>query len=159
MRSYIAAAILATLLFGGTATGASRFPRYDHVLVLENTAETSANVSIGDVNGDGYPDIVIAKGRAWPLISRVFLGDGQGHFSTAYNLGEGAYRSYSARLVDIDGAGTLAVVLSNDAPDAKLVSLNDGKGHFNVGSSYGRPEWKTRNVTVADLNGDGLPDI
>jgi hypothetical protein len=143
----------------GTVADSARFPRFDRVLLLENTAETSANVSIGDVNGDGYPDIVIAKGRHWPLISRVFLGDGQGHFSAGYNLGEGAYRSYSARLVDINGAGTLAVVLSNDAPDPKLVYLNDGKGHFHVGSSYGRPEWKTRNVTVADLNGDGLPDI
>ena len=73
--------------------------------------------------------------------------------------GDGAYRSYSARLVDIDGDGALDVVLSNDAPDPKLVYLNDGKGHFHAGSSYGRPEWATRNVTVVDLNGDGLPDI
>jgi hypothetical protein len=143
----------------GTATDSSRFPRYDRVLVLENTAETSANVSIGDVNGDGHPDIVIAKGRHWPLISRVFIGDGRGHFSAGYNLGDGAYRSYSARLVDIDGDGALDVVLSNDAPDPKLVYLNDGKGHFHPGSSYGQPQWATRNVTVVDLNGDGLPDI
>jgi hypothetical protein len=143
----------------GMATDSSRFPRYDNVLLLENTAETSANVSIGDVNGDGHPDIVIAKGRHWPLTSRVFLGDGRGHFSAGYNLGDGAYRSYSARLVDIDGDGVLDVVLSNDAPDPKLVYLNDGKGHFRAGSSYGRREWSTRNVTVVDLNGDGLPDI
>jgi len=30
---------------------------------VETTAETSANASIGDVNGDGKPDIVLAKGR------------------------------------------------------------------------------------------------
>jgi len=143
----------------GTVADSARLPRFDRVLLLENTADTAANVSVGDVNGDGHPDIVIAKGRHWPLMSRVFLGDGRGHFSAGYNLGEGAYRSYSARLVDIDGDGTLDVVLSNDAPDAKLLYLNDGKGHFHAGSSYGRPEWKTRNVTVADLNGDGLPDI
>jgi hypothetical protein len=138
---------------------ASRFPQYDRILELENTAATSANVSIGDVDGDGHPDIVIAKGRHWPLISRVLIGDRRGHFSSGHNLGDGAYRSYSARLADVDEDGDLDVVLSNDAPDPKLVHLNDGKGHFQEGSTYGRPEWPTRNVTVVDLNGDGLPDI
>ena len=136
-----------------------KFPRFDRVLLLETTSETSANVGIGDLNGDGNLDIVLVKGRHWPLLSRVLLGDGRGHFPTAYNLGELPYRSYSGRLVDIDGDGDLDVVLSNDAPDPKVVYMNDGKGHFRVGSTYGRPEWETRNASVADLNGDGLPDI
>ena len=134
-------------------------PRFDRVLLLETTSDTSANVSIGDLNGDGNLDILLVKGRHWPLMSRVLLGDGRGHFLTAYNLGEVPYRSYSGRLVDIDGDGDLDVVLSNDTPDPKVVYLNDGKGHFHVGSAYGRAEWETRNASVADLNGDGQPDI
>lgn len=135
------------------------FPRFDRVLPLETTSDTSANVSIGDLNGDGNLDILLVKGRHWPLISRVLLGDGRGHFLTAYNLGEVPYRSYSGRLVDMDGDGDLDVVLSNDTPDPKVIYLNDGKGHFHVGSAYGRAEWETRNASVADLNGDGRPDI
>ena len=138
---------------------ATHLPRFDRYLLLEPTSETSANVSIGDLNGDGNLDIVLVKGRHWPLISRVLLGDGKGHFPTAYNLGETAYRSYSGRVVDIDGDGHPDVVLSNDAPDAKVIYLNDGKGHFHFGSTFGRADWVTRNVSVADLNGDGLPDI
>jgi hypothetical protein len=141
------------------AQKATRFPTFDRRLLLEATSETSANVSIGDLDGDGNLDIVLAKGRHWPLMSRVLLGDGRGHFPVAYNLGDVPYRSYSGRLVDIDGDGDLDVVLSNDKPDPKVVYLNDGKGHFRRGSSYGRPEWETRNVSIADLNGDGLPDI
>jgi hypothetical protein len=140
-------------------TNSQTFPRFDRVLLLETTSETSANVSIGDLNGDGNLDILLVKGRHWPLISRVLLGDGKGHFPIAYNLCETPYRSYSGRLVDIDGDGDLDVVLSNDAPDPKVIYLNDGKGHFHLGSSYGRPEWETRNASVADLTGDGRSDI
>jgi hypothetical protein len=141
------------------AQAPAHFPSFNRQLLLESTSETSANVSIGDLNGDGKLDILLVKGRHWPLISRVLLGDGKGHFPTAHNLGETAYRSYSGRLVDIDADGHPDVVLSNDAPDAKVIYLNDGKGNFRRASTYGHAEWVTRNVSVADLNGDGLPDI
>jgi hypothetical protein len=135
------------------------FPTFDNVVLLESTSETSANVSIGDLNGDGRLDIVLAKGRHWPLVDRVLLGDGTGHFSKGYDLGTASDRSYSGNLVDLDGDGSLDVVISNDAPDPKLVYLNDGKGHFRVASTFGRPEWPTRNATVVDVDGDGRPDI
>jgi hypothetical protein len=147
------------VLIAHAATGRAAFPTYDRVVLLDKTAVTSANVSIGDVNGDGHPDVVIANGRHWPLVSRVFLGDGHGHFAEGYDLGEQAYRSYSANLVDMDGDGALDAVLSNDAPDPKLIYLNDGKGHFREGSRFGQPEWPTRHATIVDLNGDKLPDL
>lgn len=153
------------VLLGGLfiATAAAQapmaLPRFDRSLLLETTSETSANVSIGDLNGDGHPDLVLAKGRHWPLVDRVLLGDGRGGFSAGHDLGTASDRTYSGLLVDIDADGDLDVVVSNDKPDPGLVYLNDGTGHFTVGSSYGAAEWATRNATVADLNGDGLPDI
>src|SRR5690349_4804749 len=135
------------------------FPRFDRVLQLESTSETSANVSIGDVNGDGKLDLILVKGRHWPLVDRVLLGDGTGNFPTAYDLGTASDRSYSGRLADLDGDGDLDVEISNDSPDPKLVYLNDGKGHFSVGSTFGSPKWPTRNATIADIDGDGRPDI
>lgn len=139
--------------------GSAGFPQYDRVLLLETTLETSANVSIGDVNRDGRLDIVLAKGRHWPLVDRVLLGDGRGGITAAYDLGEAADRTYSGRLADLDADGDLDVVISNDTPDPKLTYLNDGHGRFHVGSTFGRAAWETRNASVADLDGDGLPDI
>jgi hypothetical protein len=136
-----------------------RFPRFDRELLLESTSETSANVSIGDVNADGNLDVVLAKGRHWPLVDRVLLGDGRGQFPSAMDLGTVADRTYSGTLADLDADGDLDVVISNDRPDAKVVHLNDGKARFRRGTAYGRAEWATRNAAVADLNGDGLPDI
>jgi hypothetical protein len=141
------------------ACAAAELPNFDRALLLEETSETSANASLGDLTGNGHLDIVLAKGRHWPLVSRVLLNDGHGHFPIARNLAGRSYRSYSAVLADINGDGFLDVVLGNDAPDPKMVYLNDGKGHFRPGSTFGRREWPTRNVAVADLKGDGLPDI
>jgi len=134
-------------------------PSYERVLLLETTSETSANASFGDLDGDGNLDIVLAKGRHWPLVDRVLLGDGKGGIRDAYDLGVASDKSYSGRLVDLDGDGDLDVVISNDQPSPKVVYLNDGKGHFSVGSYYGKPEWQGRNATIADMNGDGKPDI
>ena len=64
---------------GQTPPSASEvFRSFDRVLLLEEKGETSAGVNVGDLNGDGLPDIVLGKGRHWPLYSRVLLNDGKG---------------------------------------------------------------------------------
>jgi hypothetical protein len=141
-----------------TAPSQQVFRSFQRVQLLEDKGETSASVSVGDLNGDGLLDIVLAKGRHWPLHSRVLLNDGKGGFS-ASNLGTAPARTYSAALADVDGDGHLDVVVSNDAPDRKLVYRNDGQGHFTEIGTFGEPGWTTRYVTLADLNGDGFPDI
>ncbi len=113
---------------------------------------------MGDLNGDGLPDIVLGKGCHWPLYNRVLLNDGKGGFIGS-NLGIAPDRTYSAALADIDGDGDLDIIVSNDAPDRKLLYLNDGKGRFSEAGTFGSPDWPTRYVTLADLNGDGYPDI
>lgn len=131
---------------------------FERVRLLEDRGETSAGVNVGDLNGDGLLDIVLGKGRHWPLYNRILLNDGRGGF-TASNLGKTADRTYSAALADLDGDGDLDVVVSNDAPDRKLLYKNDGKARFTEAGTFGDSAWSTRYVTLADLDGDGYPDI
>lgn len=129
------------------------------IVPLETVSETSSNASIGDLNGDGHPDIVLVKGRHWQVTSKIFFGDGKGNFRPGPQLPSNATKSYSGSLADLTKSGRLDIVLSNDSPDAKLVLINDGKGNFKIGGTYGDPKWPTRNAAVGDLNGDGYPDI
>lgn len=141
----------------GRQAGGSR--SFDRSVALEDSAATSASVSVGDLNADGHQDLVLVKGRHWPLENLILLGNGDGTFQRPYALGESADRSYSGALVDMDADGDLDVVVSNDAPDAKAVYLNDGRARFTAGARFGRGEWPTRYLTVAELTGDGLPDV
>ena len=150
MKSAVCGLLLAVLASNGQSFQS---------VALEETAETSANASLGDLDGDGDLDIVLAKGRHWPLVDFVLLNDGAGGFEQRHEVGGSADRTYTAALADLDGDADLDLVVGNDRPDDKRVYFNDGKGHFSLTGTFGDSEWPTRNVTVADLNGDERPEI
>lgn len=131
---------------------------FDRVQMLEPKGEPSASVSVGDLNGDGLPDVVLGKGRHWPLFNRVLLNNGHQGFIGS-NLGTTPDRTYSAALADVDRDGHLDIVVSNDDPDRKVIYRNDGHGRFEEFGTYGSPKWSTRYITLVDLSGDGYPDI
>ncbi|MET0462286.1 MAG: VCBS repeat-containing protein [Chitinophagaceae bacterium] len=140
-------------------TSANYFPNFNRTLLLEEKTDTTANASFADFDGDGHPDILLVKGRHWPIIDRILLGDGSGKIRKAYNLSSVADRSYTGGVADFNGDGFPDIAVSNDYPDRKLVYFNDGKGNFTVGAEFGIPKWPTRNLSIADLNADGSPDL
>ena len=116
----------------------------------------SASVSLGDVNGDGTPDAVIANGRHWPQINQIFFNQ-NGRFRIATPIDNIAMTSYTAELADLDNDGDLDIVEINDMAPNRLFA-NDGLGHFTYQSDLDAPS-HGRNVALADIDGNGLTDI
>ncbi len=117
----------------------------------------TASVGLGDVDGDGALDIVVANGRHWPEQNRIFLNDGRAGFTLARRLGDEEDGTYAAPLADFDGDGDLDIATGNDRT-RNLVFLNDGAGRFERSGTFGTPS-STRSLTLADLDGDANTDI
>ena len=124
---------------------------------LGSETRLTASVSLGDVDGDGDIDAVVANGRHWAQQNLVFLNDGRGFFPVARRLGDELDTSYRVALADLDGDGDLDAAVGNDRA-RKQVFLNDGAGRFTPGATFGAIA-PTRNIVLHDMNGDGAIDI
>jgi FG-GAP-like repeat len=127
-------------------------------------------VTVGDVNGDDKPDIVVAN--SCPSIDTcptggivgVLLNNGDGTFQTAETYGSGNYKAISVVLADLNGDGKPDILVSNisefGANGTLGVLLNNGDGTFQTAVSYGSGGYGGPiSVAVADVNGDGKPDL
>ena len=128
-------------------------------------------LAVGDVNGDGLPDIVIGNSAeerpGKPRASGqnfLWLNDPKqpGTFidATATHLPAYEDDTQDIALADVDGDGDLDMVIANESPPNRLL-LNDGKGHFREAPKALQllTPLETREVHVFDANGDGRPDI
>lgn len=126
-----------------------------------------SSTSIADVNGDGDPDLLITgeefiKRKKNPTAT-LYLGDGQGGFSTA-NAGLTGVAGGSTSIADVDGDGNLDLLVTGDSgsgdtlnPSATLY-LGDGNGGF-TRANAGLPGVKDGSTSIADVNEDGNQDL
>ncbi len=106
---------------------------------------SSTDVAVGDLDGDGILDAVVANfGQA----QEIWLGNGDGSFSTA---AFGAGNSSSVELGDLDGDGDLDALIVNNN-QAQEIWLNNGDASF-TSSTFGSGQ--SNNAALGDLDGDG----
>jgi hypothetical protein len=110
--------------------------------------------AIGDVNGDGLPDIVIGYGS-----SRLFHNNGDGTFAQAWQATPPFSGVQELMLVDVNNDGWLDVIETH---------FSDGRTHIylnNNGTLSTTPSWTYdavplgTSIDFGDLNNDGCPDL
>jgi hypothetical protein len=141
----------------------------------DTRGKVAASVAIGDVNGDGIPDLVVAD-YGYDSAA-VLLGNGDGTFQPAVLYDSGGVGPVSVALGDLRGNGIWDVVIANrwsHNEGTRLrgevsVLLGNGDGTFQPAASYltdgvGYPSYPgigagINSLVIADVNGDGIPDL
>jgi hypothetical protein len=116
-------------------------------------------VTVGDMNGDGKPDIITSNSGNSSV--SVLLGTGTGSFSaaTSYSLGTYVYPNDLA-VNDVNGDGRLDIITANNSDNSISVLLGTGTGSFGAATSYklGTTRYPV-DLAIGDVNSDGKPDI
>jgi len=115
-----------------------------------------SNIAVGDVNNDGWPDLVLTNIDIPYVPLYVGLNDHQGGFTPVANTLQAL--AIQAALADLNGDGNLDLVLQGPQGGAS-VYLGDGAGGFTFQVDLSDPIGFPGFNMVADLNGDGVPDI
>jgi hypothetical protein len=134
-------------------------PRTDHSTGGNEISESQVGdraVAIGDLNGDGKPDLAVANGDFRPTGTvGVLLGNGDGTFRESSVYPTGAVPAAVA-IGDLDGDGRPDLAVSNGLDATVSVLPGNGDGTFGAKSDYGPAEIS---VAIGDLNGDGRLDL
>jgi hypothetical protein len=116
--------------------------------------------AVGDLDGDGAPDLVMGGWDSSGLT--VLTNRGDGTFETGMVVASCAL-AWDTAVADLDGDGVLDVVqacaaANSTVPGVLAVSRGLGAGAFATPTEV-RAGVNPLTVTVRDLDGDGIPDL
>ncbi|MEZ4859346.1 MAG: T9SS type A sorting domain-containing protein [Flavobacteriaceae bacterium] len=122
-----------------------------------------SGATIGDVDGDGDPDIIIAaQDKNGVYVADVFLNDGDANFAPMGTNTFTKVKLASLAFIDIENDGDADVVISgeqqNGSPSTQLY-INDGTGNFSPDGNTVFEAHFANDVDVTDTDNDGDLDL
>lgn len=111
--------------------------------------------AVGDVNGDGRPDIAVAS-PGTNTVALLFNLGGLA-FTGPMSMGAGTH-PVSVALTDMNLDGKLDLLISNEGDGTIRVNLGNGDGSFQPPTSTATGVGPFT-MAVGDYNGDGKPDV
>ena len=124
---------------------------------LESQPDRSYGIALGDLDGNGTLDAVVANDAGNRSV--VYRNDGVGNFTAIAGLGSGAPSEArrAVALADVDRDGDLDAILVGDGQDH--IYLNENAGRQWTQRPLGSGNGRSLSVAAQDLNADGAPDI
>jgi hypothetical protein len=113
-------------------------------------------VAVGDVNGDGKPDVVVANFGGSTV--GVLLGNGDGTFQPVMTFNPGILNPTAIEIADVNGDGKPDLVVGIWSGGVGVL-LGNGDGTFQPTVAYASGGVQVSDVAVADVNHDGKPDL
>jgi uncharacterized delta-60 repeat protein len=113
------------------------------------------SIAVGDLNGDGKSDLVTAN---LDSTVSILLGDGNGSFGSATNIGVGGLEAKSVKIGDFDGDGKADLATANFSSDNISILPGNGDGSFGAPKTVAVVSSPT-SLAVGDFNGDGKVDL
>jgi methionine-rich copper-binding protein CopC len=129
--------------------------------IVVPVANTPSAVALGDVTGDGVPDLVVTQYDYGPVAGQsslvVLTNNGSGTFTAGAPVTIGGH-PVDIRLGDVDGDGDLDAVTVNEASASASVCLNQGQGTFALTTTVPAGSGPT-SLVLADLDGNRTLDL
>jgi len=132
--------------FGGLLDIPATFP----------TGNAPRGVTRGDINNDGYDDLVVANAGSTTI--SALIGDGGGAFSYPSIESQAGRAPTAVALADFNVDGLLdAAVVNTNANNISFL-LGDGFGNFTKAGDFGTRDLPLT-IGAGDFNLDGKPDL